>query len=211
MSGIIYVLAHLNVGSSLFPLFFLFIKRTKKINLFIKILAIEFVVINLLNLFLFYYTNLDQTNLFSTHIFTENCLILLIFRETKKSNYLASKLFFLLVLLNVVFFLSLFMYNSIERLVIFSLFSTLLMLLISITLLIQTYIKSQYENLLDDFLFNFSIAIIIYNGLQLYTSFFKSVILLKADELFLYSSFIVQVSSITCYLLITRAIWKLKN
>jgi hypothetical protein len=211
LSGIIYVLAHLTVGSSLFPLFFLFLKSTAKINLFIKVLTLEFVIVNFLNLFLFHFTNLDQSNLFSLHILTEDCLIFLIFREIYKSHLLTRKLFMVIIISNIVFFLVLLSFSAIERLNIFSNFSTILMLFTSIVILIYTYKKSLCENLFDDFTFNFSIAILINNGLQLYISFFNSIILKRADDLFLYTWPIVQISSILYYLLISRAIWKLKN
>ncbi len=211
MTGIIYFLANLSIVSSLFPLFFLIFGKKIRSTFFLKLFVLELVIVNLLNLVLFYFTDIDQINLFSIHNLIENCLIFLIFNNLKNLGFFNEKLCFSIIIFNIGLFLFLLNYNANDRFNYFSTFSIVFMSLFSVLIIIDRFRNSQYVNLFDDFSFNLSTSILLYNGLQLYAIFFNSLILQNADKLFLYTWPIVQISSILYYLLISRAIWKLKN
>jgi len=211
LTGIIYFLANLSIVSSLFPLFFLIFGKKFSSAFFLKLFVLELVVVNVLNLVLFYFTDFDQINLFSIHNLIEKCLIFLIFNKLKNRGFFNEKLSFSFIVINLGVFLFLLNHNANDRFNYFSTFSIIFMSLFSVLIIIDRYINSQFVNLFDDFSFNLSAAILLYNGLQLYVIFFNSLILQNADKLFLYTWPIVQISSILYYILISRAIWKLKN
>ncbi len=172
---------------------------------------LELGIVNLLNLVLFYFTDFDQINLFSIHNIIENCLIIFVFNSFEKEQFFKRKLSLAFITLNLSVFLFLLNFNPNDRFTYFSTFSILFMSFFSVVIIIDRYKNSHFDNLFDDFSFNLSIAILLYNGIQLYVIFFNSLILQNADQLFLNTWPIVQISSIIYYLLITRAIWKLKN
>lgn len=205
--------ANLCVLSSLFPLFFLvaILRKDIKTTFFLKLFVLELGIVNLLNLVLFYFTDFDQINLFSIHNIIENCLIIFVFNSFEKEQFFKRKLSLAFITLNLSVFLFLLNFNPNDRFTYFSTFSILFMSFFSVVIIIDRYKNSHFDNLFDDFSFNLSIAILLYNGIQLYVIFFNSLILQNADQLFLNTWPIVQISSIIYYLLITRAIWKLKN
>jgi hypothetical protein len=166
---------------------------------------------NLSNLILFYFTEFDQVNLFSLYMLFQNCFLILAFHKFYHFNRFYLNPFYILIILNIVFYLITLKYSPIDRYSYFGTYSKSIMSILSISIIIERYFKSKSISLFEDFIFNLSIAVVLYNGLQLYVAFFNSIILKHVDELFLYTWPIVQISSITYYLLITRAIWKLKN
>lgn len=210
--GIIYVLGHFAIGSSLFPFFSILYKRKKvKLLFYLKLFVFVSVFSNLSNLILYHFTKIDQTSLFTLYISIQNCLLILILCKRKIFNHYYLSFFYILLTLNFAFYIYSLTFSPSERYNYFGTFSRIIMSILSIIIIIERYFKSKDDSLFDDFIFNLSISILLYNGLQLYVSFFNTIILERADELFLYTWPIVQISSIIYYLLISRAIWKLKN
>ncbi len=212
MPGIIYFLGHLAIGSSLFPvLIYLFNRRRLKVSLFFKLFILVIVFANISNLVFFHLTDIDQKYFFSFYLLIQNCLLILSFNELYNFKKFYKYSLYFIITLNVIFYLFSLNYSSLDSYNFYSTFSKTIMSILSIIFIIERYNNSNCDSLFEDFIFNLSISIILYNGLQLYVVFFNSIILERIDDLFLYTWPIVQISSILYYLLISRAIWKLKN
>ena len=208
--GIIYFLGHFAIVSSLFPLFTFLITKKNKTHIYIKIYVIEVVLSNLINLLLFHFTKLNQDCFFWCNIFFETVLIAFVFLENNDSKVL-KKIIYAFFILSTLLFLFTFKLELSIRFTFYGTFSRAALTILSILLIIERYLKSTYDSLFDDYVFNFSSAVLIYCGLQLYVMIFNNIILNQLDKLFLYTWPIIQISSIIYYLLISRAIWKLKN
>lgn len=212
MPGIIYFLGHLAIGSSLFPvLIYLFNRRRLKVSLFFKLFILVIVFANISNLVFFHLTDIDQKYFFSFYLLIQNCLLILSFNELYNFKKFYKYSLYFTITLNVIFYLFSLNYSSLDSYNFYSTFSKTIMSILSIIFIIERYNNSNCDSLFEDFIFNLSISIILYNGLQLYVVFFNSIILERIDDLFLYTWPIVQISLIVYYVLLTRAIWKLKN
>jgi hypothetical protein len=212
LPGIIYFLGHLAIGSSLFPvLIYLFNRRRLKVSLFFKLFILVIVFANISNLVFFHLTDIDQKYFFSFYLLIQNCLLILSFNELYNFKKFYKYSLYFTITLNVIFYLFSLNYSSLDSYNFYSTFSKTIMSILSIIFIIERYNNSNCDSLFEDFIFNLSISIILYNGLQLYVVFFNSIILERIDDLFLYTWPIVQISLIVYYVLLTRAIWKLKN
>ncbi len=212
MPGIIYFLGHLAIGSSLFPvLIYLFNRRRLKVSLFFKLFILVIVFANISNLVFFHLTDIDQKYFFSFYLLIQNCLLILSFNELYNFKKFYKHSLYFTITLNLIFYLFSLNYSSLDSYNFYSTFSKTIMSILSIIFIIERYNNSNCDSLFEDFIFNLSISIILYNGLQLYVVFFNSIILERIDDLFLYTWPIVQISLIVYYVLLTRAIWKLKN
>jgi hypothetical protein len=168
------------------------------------------VLSNFINLFLFHFTKLNQDYFFWCNLFIETILIALIYLENNESKIL-KKIVMLFLILSTLLFLFTFKLDLNDRFTFYGTFSRGALTILSITIIFERYLKSTYDSLFEDFTFNFSSAGLLFSGLQLYVMIFNNIIIVQLDYLFLYTWPIIQISSIIYYLLISRAIWKLKN
>lgn len=191
------------------PTFIFFFKTSVNIPKYLKLYCFEILLINIINLVLFKFSNIDQNSLFSAHLLIELILIVLIFKHYSENNF-AWFYNFLLGLIIVVFVISLF-YNPDVRFSMFGLFCKLLLSILSVVIIIIQYLKSQKESLINDSVFIFSSGVLIYNGIQIYITIFDNVIRNQGNDLFFMIWPIIQIGTIVYYLLISRSIWILKN
>jgi hypothetical protein len=202
-------LGYIGVGSSILPTLIFLIKREINTSFYLKLYCFEILLINITNLVLFKFSNIDQNNLFSAHLLIELILIVLIYKEYSKMRFVRvyNLLFWLII---CVFVLSLF-YSPEIRFSMFGLFCKLLLSFLSIFLIIIQYFKSQKDSLLNDSVFIFSSGVLIYNGIQIYITIFDNIIREQGNDLFFMIWPIIQIGTIIYYSLISRAIWILKN
>ncbi len=207
--GLIYFLGYLAILSSLVPLIFLF--KKKKTSLLLKILVLEILLVNFSNLIIFLFSKFDQINIFSIHVFFESTLLLFLFKEQLVLTELLRKFFSILVLIHIIFFTYVLTISPDERFTLFGAYSKILLSLIAVILIVLRYRIYEDDSLSNDFFFNISAAVLIYNGMQLYVVIFNSLFRFQLESLLIFTWPIIQLSTFIYHILISRAIWKLKN
>ncbi len=204
-----HILGYLAVGSSILPTLVLLFKRGNSISNYLKVYSIELFLINVTNLLLYTFTNIDQNNLFSIHLFVELTLIILIFRvySTAKLRRFYNLLLFVII---CVFGYSL-SFSAEIRFSMFGLFCKLLLSFLSVFVIVNQYFKSEKDSLLIDGVFIFSSGVLIYNGIQIYITINYSLIKDQKFDLILMIWPIIQIGTVIYHTLISRALWILKS
>lgn len=208
--GIIFYLAHFAVLCSLFPFFILFTRKNKRIHIVLKLYVVEIVISNLINSILFYLTNFNQDYFFWSNLFIETLLISLLFLIFFNNKFF-KKILVVFIVLCVLTFIYSFQLDLMNRFTFYGTYSRITLSILSIFIIIERYFNSEFDSLFDDFIFNYSSAVLLYSGLQFYVMIFNDLIIEKLDSLFLFTWPIIQISSVLYYLILSRAIWKLKN
>ena len=209
--GVIYVLGYTVILSSLLPFIILFLKKRQSVSIVFKLFLLELTVANLINLFLFLFTNINQNSLFSVHLYLTTFLILLTVNSIIVLNiFFRISIYFLLLLQTIIFIIFL-QIEPENRFTYFGIYSNVLLSFVSVVVLFDRYNKSNHVSLFNDFGFNVYSAVLLYNGLQFYVLILNRIVRENVNELFLYTWPFIQVSSILYHLMLTRALWKLNN
>lgn len=208
-------MGYTGIGSSCLPIlfcFFIYSNQAKKYHFRVLFsVSILYFISNILTLFLFLFTSINQNLLINLHSSIEFLLLIIFYKRILKEYNISRYFIFIIPLFVFILAATILFFGFNENYTFLNVSQKFGLLICSLLYLYYSYNSSAYDKLNDSPYFWINVSVLLYNASSIYISIFESFLRDDNIEVFYMLWPLLQISGICYYSLFSFGLWKLKN